>query len=62
MTAKKYLMVFTIIFISSGCTNGMINIEEKRGEVIKVHIKTPFDQCRLRGKHDQIKVKCKWLI
>lgn len=49
-----------ILMFCYGCTNGIIEVETKEGERAKIHIKTLYEPCTIRGKSDGAQIKCEW--
>ena len=56
---KIGLCVILLMFCC-GCANRIIEVETKEGERAKIHIKTPYEPCKIRGKSDGAQIKCKW--
>ena len=63
MTTVKYITMIILLTLSNyGCSASPLDVETKEGETVKIHIKTPFQPCRLRTKHDEALIRCEWVI
>jgi len=49
-----------VLVLCGGCANKIIEVESKEGERAKIHINTPYEPCKVRGKHSGAYIKCKW--
>jgi hypothetical protein len=45
-----------------GCAFGPVEITHKEGELPKVHVNLPLDDCKLRGKYPErdLYINCEW--
>lgn len=48
--------------LMSGCSLGPIQVTHKEGELPKIHVELPAEECKLRAKYPEkdLYIRCEW--
>lgn len=57
--------ILMMVLLSAGCALGPLKVTHKEGNVPKVHLDLPTDDCKINvrlrlSKHKQAKLDCTW--
>lgn len=57
-----WLKALTLGVALTGCSLGPVEITHRAGELPKIHVNLPTEECKLRAKYpeDEVYIHCKW--
>lgn len=59
---ERAAITILLLLLLGSCSIGPIEVTHQEGELPKLHVETPSDACKVRGKLKEVKVACEWPV